>query len=495
MFTIISWSTVICSCGLWSYLCLSKPKLRGISFSFRSLNPASGVCPLIPVLLLLFSWYLWAFFQAWRLRFQSGRPFLPGAIPTKDGGSLFVSDADLYSTRTPNDCSLFSNVTSLLIARKTLQRALSIEATPRQVMRLDSAMVFVYAALLTWFAFFTPIRGLDHILWSSGGYSCPYEALIGVLFLPLLIVALSGWARMIRIWVSFRRVVLDKLEDLPIRNAFSRLEKIGLMTMLGRGGLHEHWQDIARSREAIRQMMNMAEFKHDVSGEGWMQLTNISKRLADAEGSKPWTDRYYDFSAIKKVDYELAVFGHILLSAVLIPYWRTKRSGLVGSESCNDLVLRGKRVHSELEIHALSPSSDPPQILAGEEFLAIRYISFIRAVMTNLRYLMVFVSTSFVLTITAWNAYPFQPRQQVDWLFTGLLVMLGSGVIWVFAQMYRNPILSRITATTPNELGVGFFVRIASFGALPVFTWLAYQFPDVGSMLLKFLRPGMDLIK
>ena len=75
------------------------------------------------------------------------------------------------------------------------------------------------------------------------------------------------------------------------------------------------------------------------------------------------------------------------------------------------------------------------------------------------------------------------------------MLFLGSGVIWVFAQMQRNPILSRITDTKANELGWDFYLRIASYGAVPVLAWLTYQFPDVGSIISKFLQPGVPVLK
>jgi hypothetical protein len=134
-------------------------------------------------------------------------------------------------------------------------------------------------------------------------------------------------------------------------------------------------------------------------------------------------------------------------------------------------------------------------IRVAEEFLAIRYVSLIRAVLVNMRYLLVFVSAVFVLTIVAWNSYPFQPRQSIDEAFTGLLVLLGAGVTWIFVQMHRNPILSRITNTSANELGFDFYVRLVSFGAVPVLTWLAYQFPELGGTLFKFIQPGLEVIK
>jgi len=49
--------------------------------------------------------------------------------------------------------------------------------------------------------------------------------------------------------------------------------------------------------------------------------------------------------------------------------------------------------------------------------------------------------------------------------------------------MRRDPILSRITDKKPNEQGWDFYLRVASFGAVPVLTWLAYCYPAIGSVL------------
>jgi hypothetical protein len=66
-----------------------------------------------------------------------------------------------------------------------------------------------------------------------------------------------------------------------------------------------------------------------------------------------------------------------------------------------------------------------------------------RAVQVNIRHLMTFVSFAFVLTIVAWNSYPFRPRQWIDVAFSALLSCLELGIIWVFAQMHRDAILNK----------------------------------------------------
>ena len=125
----------------------------------------------------------------------------------------------------------------------------------------------------------------------------------------------------------------------------------------------------------------------------------------------------------------------------------------------------------------------------------VRYVSLIRAVLLNIRYQMVLVTTTFVLALVAWNSYPFQPHAFLDWGFTFLLLILSFGFILVFAQMHRSAILSRITDTKPNELGFDFFFRVVTFGAVPVLTWLAYQFPQIGGGLYKLVQPGLQLVK
>jgi hypothetical protein len=148
-----------------------------------------------------------------------------------------------------------------------------------------------------------------------------------------------------------------------------------------------------------------------------------------------------------------------------------------------------------LQLHTSTVAEEPNCIRVAEEFLAIRYVSLIRAVLVNMRRLLVIVSVVFVFTIIAWNSYPFQPRQRIDEAFTGLLLLLGAGIIWVFAQMHRSAILSRITDTNANQLGWDFYLRLVTFGAVPVLTWLAYQFPQVGVSLFRFFQPGLEVMK
>ena len=175
----LAWTTLVGLPIVWILLCSwqwvgGAHSYVGLMFSYRCVNPGSGVSPIVPVLLLLFSWYLWAFFQTWRLRFsENGRPWLPERIDDGSGGSrFFVADGDLDACEDPRSVCLYRNITCFFVTRQVIRR---FHQVPRAI--VDVALVIAYASLLTYFALFTPIRSLDHFLWDSSS-SLPHTSFL-----------------------------------------------------------------------------------------------------------------------------------------------------------------------------------------------------------------------------------------------------------------------------------------------------------------------------
>jgi hypothetical protein len=516
--SLVAWTTLLAVPFVWGYVCLEESSggavgsayLVGACFAYRCIHTGSGVSPVVPVLLLLFGWYLWAFFQTCCLRFTlEGRPRLPEKIDHELGGHLFISDGELNRSKTSRDSCLYSNLTCLFTTRDLLRRFWSARGIGP--VTFDVLLVAVYAVAFVWLSLFTPVRSLDRLLWNTGDFlSSPYEAVVGALFFPLIAISLSGWIRMVLIWTSLKRAVLDRLESLPLRTAFSRLKAVGWLNMLRDSGVQAQRRSMARCLESMRQMLHQPGLR-DLAAPDGRTLEKINAdaleqvallRTRRAQPASERDPKTHEYVLMNGLEVEFAAFSTGLLSAVLIPYWMNVRTGPVESDDIEDLPIKARRseAHAEdqslpLELHAGQTPEKSQEVVVAEEFLALRYLSLIRAVLANMRSLMMFISVSFILMIMAWNSYPFQPRQTLNWCFTGLLVFLGSGIIWVFAQMHRNAILSRITDTRANELGWDFYLRIIAFGALPVLTWLAYEFPEIGSVVFKFLQPGVPVIK
>jgi DNA-binding transcriptional MerR regulator len=570
---------------LWIEVCGSDNlggyhSYAGLYFSYRCLRPLSGVSPLPPILLLLVAWYLWAIYQTARLRFsQIHRPRIvrltasPGPYaPEINAYPLYIPDDALEKCEKSTDNCLYANITCLLISREIIWRFVSkYTSDPRERLRklaspiqkcIDPVLGLIYFVLFCVCVFTIHIHSLDRFLFSPFFFSSgptPYELLIKALFFPVIMVALSGWFRVIFIWGAINRGLLEPLERMPIRFAFTRYKGGSWMSMLRQKGLHIRWRDMGRSTESIRQIVHhpelqtktelhqklLAQYKvinlriHELvksisaSGspsaisstppaEGTMATTGVEgqpvrpvteAKTVSAENALPaatksleaaltraaatekpcpseslWDlpEQHADLCSIFHIEEGYAEFCTLLVDGLLADYW-DQRIGFVEDISLPD--------EDSQNIPKKATTSEPTLIQLAEELIVVRYVALIRAVLINIRYQMLLVTTIFVLALIAWNSYPFQPHAFIDWCFTLLLATLSLGFIWVFAQMHRSAILSRITNTTANELGVDFYLRIISFGAVPILTWLAYQFPDIGGSLYKIIQPGLQVVK
>ena len=517
LYPIFNWTALASAIAIpiaWTIICRQNHESGsdscvGIFFSYRSLHLGSGVSPVVPVLLLLVAWYLWAICQTARLRFSTlSRPRLPKRVGPKGSYPLFVADCDLEACESPIHSCLFKNITCLMITHEIVSRFTGWKTrTLNWIFFLTCLALFVTGIL------FGRIQSLERLL-HSGHWPTLYEALVAALFFPLLVIALTGWLRMICIWGSLSRGVLEPLERLPIRFAFNRISEVGWVTMLSQSSLHIRWRDMARSGESLRQLLNNPDLQTEVGdAKRWQSMSDLQNdlvaiimELRERIGMKyppepkrklglplddddlPDAHHGYDLGYIYEIEMTYAKFCELLLEYVLLPYWKEKRIGFVDDH--------GDSPDPEIKAKCESDApKEPLHIRLAEELLAVRYIAVIRSVLVNIRYLMMFISLAFVLAIIAWNSYPFEPHRLIDWGFTILLAFLGIGLVTVFAQMHRNAILSRITDTSPNELGWSFYIRIITFGAVPVLTWFAYQFPEVGGSLFKILQPSLQVIK
>ena len=575
-FNIVSVLGLVGMVAAWSDICGSDNlggyhSYAGLYFSYRCLRPLSGVSPLPPILLLLVAWYLWAIYQTARLRFSHiHRPRIArytasrGAYdPELNAYPLYIPDNTLEKCAKPTDNCLYANITCLLISREIVGRFISkYNRDSRRSHRkfasliekcIDPILGLLYLVLFCVCIFTIHIHSLDRFLFGTVLFpSGPtlYELLIKALFFPIIMVALSGWLRVIFIWGALNRGLLEPLERMPIRFAFTRYKGGGWMSMLRQKGLHIRWRDMGRSTESIRQIVHHPELqvKTELHGKLLAQYEVINLRIhelvktIEADGtSSPvppapsappaevrhaphgmeaktiateiallvrnrsvdpalaqavalethcpseslWDlpEQHADLCAIFHLEEGYAEFCTLLLDGLLTEYW-DHRVGFVEDVSLPDE-----------ESPKNSTATEPSLVQLAEELVVVRYVALIRAVLINIRYQMLLVTAIFVLALVAWNSYPFQPHAFMDWCFTLLLATLTFGFIWVFAQMHRSAILSRITNTTANELGVDFYLRIAAFGAVPILTWLAYQFPEVGGTLYKIIQPGLQVVK
>jgi hypothetical protein len=570
-FNLVSVAALVGTIAFWTLICGSDTRnghytYAGLFFCYRCIRPLNGVCPLLPILLLLFAWYLWSIYQTARLRFSEiHRPRIARQsthagkyLPRDNAYPLFVPDNTLEGCTRFSDNCLYQNITCLLISREVLVRLcakLQFESAARVrklatwIQRhINQVLGCIYIVLFWLCIFASHVHALDHFLFSPVLFTSGptlYEFLIAALFFPLIMVVLSGWLRVILIWGAISRGLLEPLERMPVRFAFSRFNGGGWFSMLRQKGLHIRWRDMARTTESIRQIVHhpdhsknaalyaklleqyerinvrIYELMESIKGVGAApqaplapsattplspatastplspagsddSFNAVAMRAKQSEDACP-SDRLWDMPRnsaelckIYHIEEGYACFCRILIEDLLADYWDKKRIGLV-----EDIGDEGAKSEASKQ----QESGEPSLSQIAEELIVLRYVALIRAVLINIRYLMLFVTTAFVLALVGWNSYPFQPHAFIDWCFTILLGILTFGFVSVLAQMHRNAILSRVTNTTANELGWEFYARIFAFGAVPVLTWLAYQFPEIGGTIYRIIQPGLQVVK
>ena len=141
-----------------------------------------------------------------------------------------------------------------------------------------------------------------------------------------------------------------------------------------------------------------------------------------------------------------------------------------------------------------SPKVEPLLVLK-EEFVALRTLVYVRYVFRHLRVLLGFVVAGFILSVLSMSSYSFQGHRWIGGANAVVCLALGLGIVAVFAEMDRDAIMSRITNTKANELGLTFFIRVAQYGVLPLVTLVSSQFPEINRFLFSWLQPAIDAIK
>jgi hypothetical protein len=194
----------------------------------------------------------------------------------------------------------------------------------------------------------------------------------------------------------------------------------------------------------------------------------------------------------------------------LMAMWKTDHGPITGSEA------EERGLYNEIPLEKLEPPKAPAPLkapkspaaavsaddwtqsldrMAKEEFVALLYLGYIRMVLLQVRNRIMTATGMYVLLLWALTSYPFLNHHLVVMALTSLLGALSAGIIWTYAGMHRDDILSRTTQTTSGQLDAAFFTKVLGMVGLPVLTLIASQFPEVSSVVFSWLEPGLSTMK
>lgn len=458
----------------------------GFFFAYRVVHFASGVSPIVPMFPLLGALFLWAVFEMFRLRMDD--QFRPR-----------LNSPDFFPGHYA-ELPVVLSVNRFLLERKYV---------------LAFLLIF-----LLWLPFFNPVHPFELFEHYSFG------RLFEVMFCAVMAMMLSSACRLNQAWEKLRPL-LQELERSRLRMAFTRLKGFGWSPIWKQGGQEGDWINIARSLEAID---NIRISQKDIFGAKHKdELIQIEKDIQEIREKRQGLR-----NQLKQLPFGYSPLSHDLVSYMRRMVSRKQSSTQPSGDSPapaeavyqfqkefsgiqQGFATLGNRMAGVLpEVWARNPvdpqqdaaegegkSGEQQEHLSDEElelqrwenYIALRFVAFIRGALAYMRHAMIFLGISFSLVLISLNLYSFEPHQTLLWSFTALFVIIGAVIMRVLMQVHRDHILSRITDTKPNEVGWEFYLRIVSVGAVPLLTLLATHFPSIGRGLLSLFQPGLEALK
>lgn len=130
-----------------------------------------------------------------------------------------------------------------------------------------------------------------------------------------------------------------------------------------------------------------------------------------------------------------------------------------------------------------------------QELFSIRIVSYIRHVFSHMRSSLLAAMLGSFLTLVAVSSYAFEPKQFISLAIWGVILLGVILTVWTFVQMDRNAVLSAISGTDPGRVTFNrsFILNILTYGILPIAGVVVTQFPDLGSMITRWLNPLLQV--
>jgi hypothetical protein len=244
----------------------------------------------------------------------------------------------------------------------------------------------------------------------------------------------------------------------------------------------------AADREAARVTQKAAK-EADHRARAIADLRWWEKQSAEAE-------RVLMFG-IECLQVKMAQTAGFLMNYVMDNFWSKERTPVVslGVDPDESKTARRKSEASKQDDSRIPAERLPLVQVLAEEYIALIYANFLVTVLLRMRTMIVCAIGLYVFLVLSVNAYPFEPHPALQTLSVILIVLLGSTVAYVYTEMHRDPILSRLTSNEPGELGWDFWLKLASAAAIPLFSLVATQFPEINRFLFSWLQPALEAVK
>ncbi len=316
-----------------------------------------------------------------------------------------------------------------------------------------------------------------------------------ILFLSLFtlcagLLAAAVW-QYLELWRRFRRF-LQALNLHPVRHALLALPAVQGWSPLWQTSIRKRSYAIPqRAMECLQKLHKLAPTYYEERGAGYVELAVEHLEFKDdvdsLQGSVAEIVKleslglHLDSTVTRRLSRNFTRVADRLQHRLFQTAW---------SEGSSESFEKIETAHPADKVPG---KIKQPDLLAAE-FVALRYVAFIRYVMLHLKNKLSFLTCSFLLLAIALNSYPFGGETYFRWWLTGTFAVLGCVTILIFLDMERDETLSRLTDTKTNQIAPDFYGKLISAGILPLLAVISSLFPAIGRYLFAWVQPAITAL-
>lgn len=314
-----------------------------------------------------------------------------------------------------------------------------------------------------------------------------------LLFLLVAAVLFSEIARLWLLWKQFQNFLFS-LDNTLLRRGFSNLRGFRWDPFWSFGAeFNDLWKLLVRMQESLGCIVaggagkGIRQSEIDALDQKWQRVKRDFRRVRKAyvpkhggflPSAQDSSDGREAMESLRTLSERFRQAAEVLL-CVLKKNWRSEQSFI------ND---------DRLDKITENPKGVEVLSVEAEQFVCLVYLNIILALFARIRSVATAIAGLYIFLLLACHSYPFAAHATTDAFLVVLLAIIAVTVVVVYAQMHRNPTLSRITNTDIGKVGADFWLRTATFLALPVISLLAAQFPGFANFLFSWIEPAANAL-
>lgn len=504
---------------------LQSPNFNSLLFLRRTAHPGFGLSPLVPFLFGCVSVQLFGYINLLRIRMLESlatvhldliaelttqSALFPDELQPEAGKLAGAASASASAAASSRSGDALNRSGGSHQRHAVLRSEVELRAAMESVAhRLESPRpgrigLLLLATVLISITVLADLTSLEYH---------PLNLLFRLLFAVMLTMIGSASLSFLGVWRDLRGV-LRLLDHHPLSEALERmpsrlsrsleallLEELPELTRKEAEAQHyqllmNHLRQIQKGRP-LAAMADLPEEHEQIRAllDELSALDEERRAARDAASCSPEAEEEYMVHAASILSKILRVFWPLRPLPGTLP---SAMSGAAPTGSAPPPSMAIPKTKSSIEIYT-DPVPDGLHLFLrlAEEFIAIQVVAYISRLFPLLRNLILFVTLGLLFWLLAFTSYPFQPQQFLGLFSSGLIVVVAPAVLWVFVQMNRNEVLSRLARSEPGKLTFDrrFVSQLLVYGLLPVLSLVAAQFPSVRGAAFSWLESILKLLK